>query len=59
MKTKKTRYAPYNINSHFVWIPKYRRKILVGPVAEELERLIRRWHGICRNYSALHRRVPG
>lgn len=42
MKTKKTRYAHYNINYHFVWIPKYRRKILVGPVAEELERLIRK-----------------
>jgi len=42
MKTKKTRYAHYNINYHFVWIPKYRCKILVGPVAEELERLIRK-----------------
>lgn len=42
MKTKKTTYAHYNINYHFVWIPKYRRKILVGPVAEELERLIRK-----------------
>jgi putative transposase len=42
MKTKKTRYAYYNINYHFVWIPKYRHKILVGPVAEELERLIRK-----------------
>jgi len=42
MKTKKTRYTHYNINYHFVWIPKYRRKILVGPVAEELERLIRK-----------------
>lgn len=42
MKTKKTRYAHYNINYHFVWIPKYRRKILVGPIAEELERLIRK-----------------
>lgn len=45
MKTKKTRYAHYNINYHFVWIPKYRRKVLVGPVAEELERLIRK---ICK-----------
>ncbi len=42
MKTKKTRYAHYNINYHFVWIPKYRRKILVGPIAEELERLTRK-----------------
>jgi Ni,Fe-hydrogenase III small subunit len=25
-----------------VWIPKYRRKVLTGPVAEELERLVRK-----------------
>ncbi|MBT9282556.1 MAG: transposase [Hydrogenibacillus schlegelii] len=42
MKTRKTRYAHYNINSHFVWIPKYRRKVLTGAVADELERLIRK-----------------
>lgn len=42
MKAKKTRYAHYNISYHFVWIPKYRRKVLMGPVAEELERLIRK-----------------
>ncbi|HPS91796.1 MAG TPA: transposase, partial [Methanothrix sp.] len=27
---EKTRYAHYNINYHLVWIPKYRRKVLVG-----------------------------
>jgi len=42
MKAKKTRYAHYNINYHFVWIPKYRRKILTGKVAEEFERHLRK-----------------
>ena len=40
MQTKKTRWAHYNCNYHFVWIPKYRRKVLVGPVLHELEGLI-------------------
>jgi len=46
MKTKTTRYAHYNINYHFVWIPKFRRKILTGEVAAELERLL---HKICKD----------
>ena len=31
---KSTRHAKYVCNYHFVWIPKYRRDILVGEVAE-------------------------
>ena len=46
MKTKTTRYVHYNINYHFVWIPKYRRKILTGEVSAELERLL---HKICKD----------
>ncbi|MCL0081052.1 IS200/IS605 family transposase [Peptococcaceae bacterium] len=46
MKTKKTRHAHYNINYHFVWIPKYRRKILIGEKAEEFERLLEK---ICKD----------
>jgi putative transposase len=34
---EKTRYACYNINYHLVWIPKYRRKVLVGTVKADLE----------------------
>ncbi|MHC1631453.1 MAG: IS200/IS605 family transposase [Methanotrichaceae archaeon] len=34
---KKTRYAHYNINYHLVWIPKYRKRILVGTIKEDLE----------------------
>lgn len=49
MHIKKTRWSHYNLNYHFVWIPKYRRKILVGSIAEELERILRntaKQHGI-------------
>ncbi|AAD36895.1 transposase [Thermotoga maritima MSB8] len=49
MHIKKTRWSHYNLNYHFAWIPKYRRKILVGSIAEELERILRntaKQHGI-------------
>jgi putative transposase len=41
MNSKRTRHAAYNINYHFVWCPKYRRKILTGPIAIRLEELLR------------------
>ena len=28
------------INYHFVWCPKYRRKVLIGPIAERLKELL-------------------
>lgn len=37
---EKTRYAHYNINYHLVWIPKYRKPILVGGVKETLEKTL-------------------
>jgi putative transposase len=37
---EKTRYACYNINYHLVWIPKYRRKVLVGQIKADLETAI-------------------
>lgn len=40
MQFKKTRWSLYNLNYHFVWIPKYCRKVLVDQVKEELEKLI-------------------
>lgn len=40
MKTKRTRHAVYDITYHLVWCPKYRRKVLVGPVGERLTELI-------------------
>lgn len=31
----------YFLNYHFVWCPKYRRKVLVGDIAKRLDELIR------------------
>jgi len=33
-RLKSTRHAKYMCNYHFVWIPKYRRDILIDEVAE-------------------------
>lgn len=41
MDSKRARHAAYQIAYHFVWIPKYRRPILVGNVAARLEQLLR------------------
>lgn len=41
MDAKRTRHAVYNLNYHFVWIPKYRRKVLVDAVAVRLDELLR------------------
>jgi putative transposase len=45
----KTRYAVYSIAYHFVWIPKYRRKVLTGEVQAETKRLLAEccsYHGL-------------
>lgn len=42
MNILKTRWATYFLNYHFVWIPKYRRKVLTDKVAKTLETVIRR-----------------
>jgi len=39
MQVGKTRWTHYQIAYHFVWIPKYRRKILVQEVERETKRL--------------------
>lgn len=36
MSERKTRYSIYNCNYHLVWIPKYRRRVLIGDVREAL-----------------------
>jgi putative transposase len=41
MDVKRTRHAVYNINYHFVWLPKFRRPVLVNGIPERLEELIR------------------
>ena len=40
MQRKKTRWCHYQTAYHFVWIPKYRRKILLGHIEKETKRLI-------------------
>jgi len=37
---RKTRYAHYTLNHHFVWCPKYRRKVLTEEVAGKLRMII-------------------
>lgn len=48
MDNKLTRHASYNINYHFVWIPKYRRPVLTGLVAKRLAELL------CEKVGALN-----
>ena len=41
MSFKLSDHAAYNLNYHFVWCPKYRRKVLVDGISRRLEELIR------------------
>jgi len=41
MKARRGAYTIYQLGYHFVWIPRYRRRVLVGAVAERLDELIR------------------
>ena len=36
----KSRSATYNLSYHIIWCPKYRRKVLVGEIAERLKVLL-------------------
>lgn len=40
MQEGKTRWTHYSIAYHFVWIPKYRRKILTGEVQKATKELL-------------------
>ena len=42
MDAQHTRHVNYKLGYHFVWCPKYRKKILVGKLATFLEQEIRR-----------------
>jgi len=44
----KTRWSHYQIAYHFVWIPKYRRKVLTDEVAAVVKRSI---EDLCRNHG--------
>ena len=38
---KSTHNATYDIQYHFVWIPKYRKRVLSGEISKRLEELIK------------------
>ena len=38
---KSTSNATYDIQYHFVWIPKYKKGVLIGPIKTRLEQLFR------------------
>jgi putative transposase len=40
-------HCRYSLQYHFVWIPKYRRKVLVGALEKRLKEILRE---ICRDY---------
>lgn len=42
IRIRKTRHSTYNINYHFVWIPKTRMKVLAKPFDEVVRQTIRR-----------------
>lgn len=41
MSYRRGRHAVYLCNYHFVWIPKRRKPVLVGPIKERFEELVR------------------
>jgi len=46
---KSHRNVYYSCKYHVVWCPKYRRKVLVEQVAEQLQRII---HEVCNEHQA-------
>lgn len=45
---RKTSHTTYDCKYHIVWITKYRKKVLLGVVAERVRELIR---GICKEHE--------
>lgn len=45
---RKTSHTTYDCKYHIVWITKYRKKVLVGIVAERVRELLR---GICKEHD--------
>ena len=48
MPIRKAAHVTYNIQYHFVWIPKYRKLVLGDEIAHELEKLL---YGIAERYE--------
>ena len=47
-KVYRTAHTVYNLNYHFVWVPKYRRNVLTGYVAERAKKI---FHEIAKQYG--------
>jgi putative transposase len=45
---KRAKHAVYDLKYHFVWIPKYRKLILQGPIAQSLREI---FYGIAERYE--------
>jgi len=45
---KRAKHAVYDLKYHYVWIPKYRKLVLKGPVAESLKTI---FYGIAERYE--------
>jgi len=45
---RKTSHTTYDCKYHIVWITKYRKKVLVGLIAERVRELVR---GICKEHE--------
>ena len=45
---KRAQHAVYDLKYHFVWIPKYRKLVLAGSVAESLKAI---FYGIAERYE--------
>jgi len=45
---KRAKHAVYDLKYHFVWIPKHRKLVLKGPVAESLKTI---FYGIAERYE--------
>ncbi len=48
VKSRRTAHTVYQLAYHFVWIPKYRRSLLGGPVGARLKEIL---HEICTAYE--------
>ncbi len=42
MTIKRTKHAVYDLKYHFVWIPKYRKKLLKGEIGKEIKKIFHR-----------------
>ncbi|MDZ5762608.1 IS200/IS605 family transposase domain protein [Candidatus Cyrtobacter comes] len=45
---RKNSHSKYDLKAHLVWIPKYRKRVLVGKVAERVREIIKQ---ICMEHE--------